>query len=669
VSPLAKLALAFDILGHDRGASKALEDVGESSDKAGRKLSDFAGGAKIAFATVVAAGAAAAVALTKGFVDALDIGVEGDKLAAQLGLSPEQSAAFGKAAGDLYADAYGDSLGQVNAALGAVQSTLGDALGPGEDALSRTAAKALDLATAFDLDVVDAVNRAGVLLTSGLAGDADEAFDLIVASMQKMPAGLRDELGEATTEYSRFFAGLGITGVEMFDLFAQADDQFALDKTGDAIKELSIRATDMSAASVDAYHAAGLSADRMAAKILAGGDEARDGVDEIIDGLLSIKDPVKQANAAIGLFGTPLEDLGTTEIPEFLRQMQTMGDGMGDVEGAAVRMGDTLNDNAGTKIESFKRTVLQGLTDFVGISVIPRIEGLADAFGEGGLAGAVQYVGEQFPILQGPLDALSGWWDRNGDNIQIWFGDVGALLRDDVAPVLADVGRVIWDDVLPALGDLASWIVDNEFVFTTLKVAVGVLAAGYVGLAIAAGLAAAAQLLALAPFVLAAVAIGALVAATIWAEEKWGILTKAIFKGLEIFYALRNVLSDIVGFAKDAVEWLGKIAIPKAGGGGGLSGLLGTVAGGLTNPVGLAAEILAGRENGGPVLAGHPYIVGERRPELFIPDTSGTIVPNLAAVGGRGGNTYHVEMGATPTQTTEEALYSVLRSVSYLSGD
>ena len=38
------------------------------------------------------------------------------------------------------------------------------------------------------------------------------------------------------------------------------------------------------------------------------------------------------------------------------------------------------------------------------------------------------------------------------------------------------------------------------------------------------------------------------------------------------------------------------------------------------------------KQHGGPVLAGRPYIVGERRPELFVPSQSGTIVPR---VGGR----------------------------------
>lgn len=43
------------------------------------------------------------------------------------------------------------------------------------------------------------------------------------------------------------------------------------------------------------------------------------------------------------------------------------------------------------------------------------------------------------------------------------------------------------------------------------------------------------------------------------------------------------------------------------------------------------------RERGGPVRGGRPYIVGEKRPEVFVPGVSGTILPSLSAMGGSGG--------------------------------
>lgn len=49
---------------------------------------------------------------------------------------------------------------------------------------------------------------------------------------------------------------------------------------------------------------------------------------------------------------------------------------------------------------------------------------------------------------------------------------------------------------------------------------------------------------------------------------------------------------------------------------------------------------IAGMERGGRVTAGTPYIVGEKRPELFVPDTSGRIIPEVP--GGSGGATINI---------------------------
>jgi phage-related minor tail protein len=40
--------------------------------------------------------------------------------------------------------------------------------------------------------------------------------------------------------------------------------------------------------------------------------------------------------------------------------------------------------------------------------------------------------------------------------------------------------------------------------------------------------------------------------------------------------------------------------------------------------------LFPGRAAGGPVSSGAPYMVGEHGPELFVPKTAGTIVPNGA---------------------------------------
>ena len=63
------------------------------------------------------------------------------------------------------------------------------------------------------------------------------------------------------------------------------------------------------------------------------------------------------------------------------------------------------------------------------------------------------------------------------------------------------------------------------------------------------------------------------------------------------------------------------------------------------------------RAEGGPVSSGSPYIVGERGPELFVPGSSGSIVPNDAMRSGGGGGggpsvniTYNIAAGVTKAE-------------------
>lgn len=82
--------------------------------------------------------------------------------------------------------------------------------------------------------------------------------------------------------------------------------------------------------------------------------------------------------------------------------------------------------------------------------------------------------------------------------------------------------------------------------------------------------------------------------------------------------------------------------------GGGIGGRT-TIAGGATGGL---------RANGGPVSANSPYIVGEKGPELFMPGSSGSIVPNNALGGNSGGGvtinqTINVSTGVQQTVRAE----------------
>lgn len=61
-----------------------------------------------------------------------------------------------------------------------------------------------------------------------------------------------------------------------------------------------------------------------------------------------------------------------------------------------------------------------------------------------------------------------------------------------------------------------------------------------------------------------------------------------------------------------------------------------------------AMQIAGTRAGGGPVVGGSPYLVGERGAELFMPNTSGTIIPNHE-LGGRGDIVQNITIDARGT--------------------
>jgi hypothetical protein len=360
VSTLADLLIkvGIDPKGVDKGA-KGIEG----------RMEKTWGGLK---AGALAGGAAAGAALIQGLSSALDAEVATDKLAAQLGAEGKEAENLGVTAGNLYAKGFGQSMDEVATAVGAVTTSFEDF---GSSNVEDLTAKSLNLAKTFELDVTRAAQVAGQAVKSGLAKDGTEALDLLTTSMQLVPAAVREDLVDAIDEYGPFMAGIGITGEKAFGLLVKASEKgmYGIDKTGDALKEFGIRATDMSAASKVGYDALGLSQEEMSRKLLQGGEAGSKAFDQIVGGLLKIKDPVKQSQAALALFGTPLEDLSVHEIPKFLGGLTDAQGGLGDVAGAADKMGKTLNDNAATKLEGFKRVAQAALVEQLA-KAIPYIE-------------------------------------------------------------------------------------------------------------------------------------------------------------------------------------------------------------------------------------------------------------------------------------------------------
>lgn len=268
-------------------------------------------------------------------------------IAAQNG---EGAAGVGRYSGiiqDLNSSGVSNDLNRIAESVAAVRSTLGALGDVGDDELTRISRKAMDMQRVFGGDMTENIQMTGIMMKNGLARNSDEAMDLITVGMQRMGSQMRGELPEILHEYSTHFRNMGFTGAEAMSLLVNMSKQgkFALDKTGDAIKEFSIRGSDMSKNSVAAYEEIGLNAASMSSSIAKGGDSARAAMQKTAQGLLKIQDPATRANAAISLFGTPIEDLSVDQIPAFLSSLANISDQMGDTRGSADKVGDTLRDN------------------------------------------------------------------------------------------------------------------------------------------------------------------------------------------------------------------------------------------------------------------------------------------------------------------------------------
>lgn len=402
---------------------------------------------------LVAGGIALAVgaALVGGITNAIDLQDANAKITASLGLTEAESARIGGVAGKLYSDAYGQSIDEVNTAVESVVGSFDGMRQASGEAIEATTAKLLNLQTAMGIDVARSAQVAGQAVKNGLAGSADEAIDLLTANLQRVPAAVRDDLIDAVDEYGPILANMGFSGEEAFGMLANAADKgmYGIDKTGDALKELSIRASDMSTASVAAYGAAGLNAEEMARKMQLGGAEARDATEQIIQGLLGIKDPVAQSNAAIALFGTPLEDLGTQEIPTFLDSLGQVKDGFKDTAGAADEMGATLNGTASVGWTQLSRT-WDSIIGQVGGALLPILSEVITFLNEN--PAVLQIVATAVGILAAAFIGLTvATWAMN---TALLANPITWIILAIVALVAAIVLLIAnWDTVVKFLAD------------------------------------------------------------------------------------------------------------------------------------------------------------------------------------------------------------------------
>lgn len=361
-----------NLLGSGGPISSALGSLSEQGEDSGEGLgtgivSGFrgaigGGGGGGPLALAITAGLAVQVGIPlkigKSLADAVFEGFQIDAqnrfAAAKFGWTEQQMQQAGLAAGNAYAQNFGESVESNMSGIGAaIQSGLiGE--NANADEMTPLIEKLSTVSSVMGEDIPAAARSAGQLMKNGLAKDGSEALDLIYQGSIKN-LNVSGDLLDTVDEYSTQFRSLGLSGSEAMGLLSQGVKSGARDTdvVADSLKEMSLRVADGTAQADKNFQLLGLDATDMQTKMAAGGQGAHDALMQIFSALQRIKDPQERYNAALALFGTKAEDMKAAING---MDLSTAAKQFGDVGGAADRAAEKMNGPAAS-MESAKRTV------------------------------------------------------------------------------------------------------------------------------------------------------------------------------------------------------------------------------------------------------------------------------------------------------------------------
>lgn len=270
------------------------------------------------------------------------------------------------------------------------------------------------------------------------------------------------------------------------------------------------------------------------------------------------------------------------------------------------------------QLASFVSTTLSELTTLIFTRLVPAAAAIAEKF----VAFAGSIVRDVGPSVAGLAGRLSEFW---------------TLVAQKLIPTILDLAERVWEgglnkavkaaykvisSVITVIGDLVKAITSNRDAMNVLKGIADAIGAGFGIVADFIGR----SLDFLGQF-------GDSIRANKGAMDSLATIGTAIAGAFDLArQAIEFVIKAIgtaVSKAREAIDTIASIPGAKLLGdvAGNVGGAIGGIAGGigdLVKPQHRAA--------GGSVLSGQPYLVGERGPELFVPRTSGTVVPNAGSV-------------------------------------
>lgn len=303
-------------------------------------------------------GVGVAAALGVGVAASLDMEAANAKMAAQLGIGPEKAAELAKVSASVYGNAWGDSVQTVNDAIRGVYQNIGDT-SKAEGGMEGLTTKALALAETFDQEVGPTTAAVGQLLKTGLAKNADEAFDIITAGMQK-GANRQDDFLDTLIGGADNLKTFGFTGQQATGLIVQGMNAGA--ESADSVVGLFEELVGNVAAGGDdlaqTFKDLGLNSRQMAVDLTSGGPAANAALDKLLDSIRSLKDPIKQDAMMAALFG---EEGAAMQNTLMAIDPSSAVQALGEIEGSTEKVAKTMGESPAAALETFKRQAMQKL--------------------------------------------------------------------------------------------------------------------------------------------------------------------------------------------------------------------------------------------------------------------------------------------------------------------
>lgn len=432
--------------GASQSVSSAMDDAASeassSGDEAGgafmggfgaaiRGLGTKAGpiGAALAASALVAfqAGSTLAAEMQAGF----EREAGRDLFQARTGLSDADTARFAQLQGSIYANNFGESMGDVELATrtslqqGLIDPTMTDA------AAQEIVQTVIGMNDLIEGDIEQTANVIRTLWTSGVVPDIQSAADAIAFGER---AGLGDDILDSLGEYSVGWQNVGLSVEQALVLIDQAKGLGVdmSDRTADALREMGRRVAEEPQKIVEALNNVGLDGVTLWQDLAMGGEQGFAAFDTIMDKIRSIEDPVLRKNTAQTLLGDTSGDF----IAAFSQLDPSAAlSSISQIEGAAQNAISTMGTNVAGTWDGMMRSIQVGQAEFG--------DALAQGFG---------------PMI----NDLASWVTENKESIANFFAEsgaaavgFGAMVASGGAAALSAVSVI-----QAGIGDMAGWMLD-----------------------------------------------------------------------------------------------------------------------------------------------------------------------------------------------------------------